>query len=246
MTHPRLTEDQDAMLVAYVDGALDQRQAAEAERLIEADSRAREAVEVFRRTAALLRSACGEQFYPPVPRRATTPMRPAPRRWALAAAASVLIGVGGFGSGALWRGTPDSDPLAEIAEYHGVFSRETRHLVELPPDRVEEMADWVGQGSRALDPPDLAAASLRLAGGRMLVIDGERVAELMYLRPHGPPVGLCVQRAKGADAPIRLEQRDGLRLAVWSAGGRRYTLVGELDAGSARDIASRAGGRAGA
>ena len=56
-------DDDDLLLVAYVDGELDPIAMRKVEALIAADQRARETMEMFRDTAAILRAACGEEFY---------------------------------------------------------------------------------------------------------------------------------------------------------------------------------------
>ena len=49
--------DDDLLLAAYVDGELDSKAMRKTEALIAADQRARETVEMFRDTAAILRAA---------------------------------------------------------------------------------------------------------------------------------------------------------------------------------------------
>lgn len=238
------TMDSDHLLMAYADGELDEAAAREVEQRIANDPRARAQVELYRETASLLRSACGEARYASVatlrpPARGRS--GPSRRRVALAIAASVGIGVLGFGTGRMLPATGESDLLAEVAEYHTVISRETTHLAELPASHADEAMAWLGARiARKLVVPDLASASLHFAGVRLLVIDGQPVADLLYAREHGPPVALCIARMAGGARPIRLARRDGLQLAAWRDGGYAYVVVGELDERAARDIAERA------
>jgi anti-sigma factor RsiW len=249
--------DFDSQLVAYVDGELDPIEAAAVERLLARDPELRTRVAEFRETGAILRTACAENFYADglahllLPRRA--PVGGGRRRLAWAAA-GLLAGVVGFGGGAYWAGRlgPAHDAsrrealLSEIAEYHEVYSRETRHLVEVDAEHADDLQTWLGaRVNRLVSAPDLSAAGLRFAGGRMLVIDGKAVADFLYTRAEGRPVALCIARAGGAAAGMRVDARGDLRLASWDDGTHRFVVVGELDAASARRIAELAAAQIG-
>jgi len=63
----------------------------------------------------------------------------------------------------------------------------------------------------------------------MLVVNGRPVAELMYTRDHGRPVGICVTQMATETSPLSIEQRGRERLASWITGGYAYIVVGEID-----------------
>jgi anti-sigma factor RsiW len=256
--------DDDLLFVAYVDGELDPEAMRKVEALIAADPRARKTVEMFRDTAAILRAACGEEIYQPSDKVSSQPAvsltRPSgiagakhlagrPRRarpllrCGAALAASVTMAIIGFGGGAIWAGGPPKahdDLLDEVASYHEIYSRETRHLVEVPADQAEQLTAWLGKRlDRKLVVPDLAPLGLHFAGGRMVIINNHPVGQLMYTRDQGLPVGICVTELHGAPAALSIDSRGALRLAVWEDGSYAYVVVGELDVGAARDIAAR-------
>ena len=245
--------DLDCQLVAYVDGELDPIEAAAVERLIAQDPALRATVETFRETSAALRAACAENFYADglahllLPRR--PPMRDGRRRLGWAAAACLLAGVFGFGGGTYWAspsGSAHEALLSEIAEYHEVFSRETGHLVEIDAEHADDLYAWLGARlNRRVSAPDLSAAGLRFAGGRMLVIDGKPVADFLYTRADGRPVALCIAHADGKPIGMRIDARGDLRLASWDAGKHRFVVVGELDPTGARRIAELAAAQIG-
>lgn len=239
--------DTEARLMAYVDGELDAEAVGEVEALIAADPEARRLVEQFRATAALLRTACAEGFYAaptlqlPVRRR---PILQAYRRYASLAAVAVVAVVVGFGGGTLLANWPVSEReqlVNEIADYHTVQSKETKHLVEVPASEADDLKTWLGRRlDRHLEVPDLSASGLQFAGGRMLVIDGKPVAEFMYTRSDGPPVALCIARTGGAAAGVRVDRRGDLSLASWQDGTYTYVIVGILSAADAAAMAGHA------
>ena len=120
-----------------------------------------------------------------------------------------------------------------------MISRETVHLAEVPADHAAEFVDWMSHRlERRLSVPDLQAAGLRYAGGRMLIIDDSPVADFLYTRVNGAPIGVCVVRGGGMPSPLRVVARGALRLATWAEGGVTYIVVGDLDAATARRIAA--------
>ncbi len=238
--------DDDLLLVSYVDGELDPEAMRKVETLISADPRVRETVEMFRDTAAILRAACGEEFYQPIDNVSSLPAPGLARpflRYGAALAASVTMVIIAFGGGALWAvGAPTvhDELVNEVASYHQIYSRETRHLVEVPADQTEHLTAWLGKRlDRKLVVPDLTPLGLHVAGGRMVIINNHPVGQLMYTRDQGLPVGVCVTELRGAPAALSIESRGALRLAVWEDGSYAYVVVGELDAGAERDIAAR-------
>ena len=84
-------------------------------------------------------------------------------------------------------------------------------------------------------------AGLTFAGGRMLVIDGRPVGELMFTRPNRPPIALCISESDrhGPMTPPRIEERNDLTLVSWRHGGHDFVLVGEMAKAVARDLADR-------
>jgi anti-sigma factor RsiW len=241
-----LTSDRKSLLAAYADGELEPEQARKVEMLIAADPQALSMVETFRNMSALLRAACGEQFYQPEIALLPAASRPMDRprlRYGLAFAASLAIAIVGFGGGALYGGRVPSQStefLDEVAGYHEIYSRETRHLVEVPAEQVEHLKTWLGQRlARDFDVPDLRAAGLHFAGGRMVIINGRPVAQLMYTRDKGLPIGICLTQMAGSPSRIGIERNGALKLAYWEDGSYEYVVVGELDEHSLRDVAEQ-------
>jgi len=234
--------------MAYVDGELDAEAIREVEALIAADPEARRTVAKLRETAALLRAACAEGFYADgAPRAQPVPMRPVRRvfrRFASHAAVAVVAVIVGFGGGLVssnWMVSEREHLVDEVADYHSVQSRETKHLVEVPAAEAADLTTWLGRRlARHLAVPDLTQAGLQFAGGRMVVIDSEPAAAFIYTRDGGPPVALCIVRDGGAATGVRIDRRGEQSLASWADGAYTYIVAGDLTAAEARAIAERA------
>ena len=239
-------KDIDTLLSAYADGELDRTTAREVEQIIATDPAARRQVAMHREISALLHAACTERVFSAgnLPLALAPPRRTVVnRRFGWAIAASIAVGVIGFGGGAVWSGGHPSareHALDEVAEYHEVFSRETVHLVETPASQADHIKAWLGQRmERTIEIPDLSAAGLQFAGARMLVIDRRPVANLIYTRANGLPIAFCILYLDGNPSSLRLDRRGGLSLASWGNGTYGFVVVGEVETGAMRDIAER-------
>lgn len=250
--------DMDTLLVAYADGELDQATTASVETYLTANPDAQRILAIHRETASLLRAAFPERLYErpeaaplafSTPPASLTPASltpaftaphalPARRRAALAPrfgwaiAASILMGMAGYGAGVSYPGLLQSDRdrmLSDVAEYHAVYSRETVHLVEVPASQSDHLKMWLGKRvNRSLVIPDFKEAGLTFAGGRMVVVDGRPVAELMYTREKGLPIAFCVLNAQGnTPSPIVEARRGALNMATWDDPSHAYVVVGE-------------------
>jgi len=247
-------EDMDALLVAYADGELDETSVAEVEAYIAATPVAQRTIAIYRETAALLHAAFPESRYahgnvpggimaigtvPNPPRRSLRIPR-----YAWAVAASLAMGIIGYGAGAFWPGRIESERdhmLDEVAEYHSIYSRETVHLVEVPATQEDHLKAWLGKRVDAtLIIPNLNQDGLTFAGGRLVVLDGEPVAELMYTRRTGLPIALCILHHTGAPSTITVERRGDLNLATWNDGAHSYFIVGEADPATIEGLAALA------
>jgi anti-sigma factor RsiW len=239
--------DLETRLAAFADGELDRPQAKEVERILATDAQARRSVRIHREMTALLRGAFAEVNY--VPSReaadrlvASRPRSKHPSRPLMAIAASLIFAVISFVAGS-YLGRPATtheltDLLDEVSAYHLVFSRETDHLVEVPASRSAELAAWLGDRlGRKLNIPDLSSAGLTFAGGRMLVVNGRPVAQLLYTEPGQMPVGICITRTVDRPSELKIVKRHGLDLAWWVEGLYAYIVVGMLPGERAKALA---------
>ncbi len=248
--------DLSQKLSAYLDGELDPTEAeaieariasdpdvqAELDALMEADAMAQE------QFAAMLDDPVpfnlAQQIKAtPIPERpvaANTPSRPI---WGTLAASLVVFALGGVG-GYVVKGqtTPPTQTagwLAAVADYHGVYASQGRHLVEVGADEADHIETWLGNTVGAsFTIPDLTEFGLTFEGGRLLVANGKPVAQLMYRQPDGTVIALCLQRSnKDPNAPVEFREQtiNGFDFVSWSADGADYVVIGpkgepELDA----------------
>src|SRR5499426_186326 len=239
-----MTRFDNDVLMAYVDGELDEPSARQVEAAMREDPETRRRVDLLRQSASLV----GDVFRQPkyqrvsetltrrfgVPLRAT--LRRPFRRFVVPVAASIAAAVTGFGVG-FWRGgVTESDftnrLLDEVAEYHVVFSRERDHQVEVTPDRVDEIQSWLGQRlGRTLRVPDLSSRGLIFRGARLLVVSHRPVAQLVYSFPDqlDHPFALCIAAGPPEEVALRTDSQDGVNLAMWGRKGFIYVLAGWVD-----------------
>jgi anti-sigma factor RsiW len=238
-------KDMDALLVAYADGELDDAAAAEVEAWLAVTPEAQRTLSIYRETAGLLRAAFPESRYSGAAPLPNTPrQRSRMPRYGWAIAASLLMGVIGYGAGARWPGLIESNRdrmLSEVAEFHSVYARETVHLVEVPASQTDHLKAWLGNRvKRTLVIPDFKDAGLTFAGGRLVVLDGEPVAELVYTRAKGLPIAFYVLAHSGGATSVVVERRGDLNLATWDDGSHAYIVVGDAEPTMIRDLATQA------
>jgi anti-sigma factor RsiW len=245
-------DDMHALLVAYADGELDEALVAEVEAHLAANPAAQRTLAIYRETAALLRAAFPESRYaagdvPETIRKTATPpklRRPRLPRYTWAVAASLAMAMLGYATGARWPGLIESERdrmLDEVAEYHSIYSRETVHLVEVPATQEAHLKAWLGKRVNAtLVIPNFNQDGLTFAGGRLVVLEGEPVAELMYTRPTGLPIAFCVLYHVGQPSTITVERRGDLNLATWNDGSHSYFVVGDADQAMIHGLATQA------
>ena len=128
--------------------------------------------------------------------------------------------------------------IMQVAQYHRVYAREQRHLVEVAAEETPHIEAWLGKRLELpFKVPDLSAFGLTFKGARMLVINGEPVAQLVYLPVDGRALALCVIRSKREDKPLTASQQDDLNLVDWRVKGYGFVVIGWEDQARLRAIA---------
>jgi anti-sigma factor RsiW len=232
----------EAMVDAYVDGELSATESVEFERALAACPGCRARLDAARDLSRLLRGLPAEPAPDLLRARIERELRsiagrPKERvRWlAMAASLIVALGVGWIGGSMLGQGTRQTDEL--VAGYLRVAMSD--HGVEVASSDRHTVKPWFA-GRIDYAPPvhDLTAQGFPLLGGRVDLVDGRKVAVLVYRRnQHRIALTLWPSAAKGSTTPT-VEQRDGFALADWRRDGFEMRAVADLSSSEMKSFAA--------
>ena len=232
----------EAMVDAYVDGELSATESVEFERALADCPGCRARLEAARDMSRLLRGLPAEPAPDLLRARIERELRsiagrPKERvRWlSMAASLIVALGVGWIGGSMLGQGTRQTDEL--VAGYLRVAMSD--HGVEVASSDRHTVKPWFA-GRIDYAPPvhDLTAQGFPLLGGRVDLVDGRKVAVLVYRRnQHRIALTLWPSAAKGSTTPT-VEQRDGFALADWRRDGFEMRSVADLSSSEMKSFAA--------
>ena len=181
---------------------------------------------------------------PPVSGFAAIPVvvSPQPRPatyWPRALAASLLLLMAGGGLGYLISERQDADAplqiaaartwLDDIADYHRIYSRQTRHLVEVPATEQQHIVEWLSASTGvAFALPDLSGQNLTFEGARLLVAGGKPTAQLLYRNAENEIFAICFLQSDPVASATALSEsmRNDIGLVSWQKGNASYVVVG--------------------
>jgi anti-sigma factor RsiW len=165
--------------------------------------------------------------------------------WAAIAASLVLLTVGAGGGFLAAKQSEIAAPrdwVEDIAEYHGVYAAQSRHLVEVPASESDHIKTWLtAQVGTPFEIPDLSGSGLEFQGARLLVAAGKPVGQLMYRDAGGQVVALCfVASDKPPATEIQSLSSNGFQMRVWGRAGARFVLIGPESMTGLSEIAKSA------
>jgi anti-sigma factor RsiW len=224
----------EALIDAYVDGELSAGEALDLERVLPGCDRCRRRLEDARTMRAAFASLPNVEA-PAALRMAVRAALPSPRpdyrrsyewrRWAAAILVAAVIGwLGGvYGP----RPGTTNDDGALIAGYLRATMGD--RPVEVASSDRHTVKPWFN-GRVDYAPPvhDLTSAGFPLVGGRLEIIDGRRVAVLVFQRSRHLIV-LYTWPEPGERA-VEARTRDGFTLARWTHGGFALSAVSDVAA----------------
>jgi anti-sigma factor RsiW len=226
----------EAMVDAYVDGELTATECAAFERALEICPDCRKRLEVVRTTSGLLRALPAEPAPDLLRARVerelrTIAGRPKERRgerlrWgAIAASLVVAAGLGWLGGTLFLQSGRDSE--AVIAAYLRVAMAE--NAVDVASSDRHTVKPWYA-GRIDYAPPvhDLTAAGFPLMGGRTDVVDGRKIAVLVYRRNQHKLALSLWPAPSGANTAPGVGQHDGFAVAHWRHGGFELRAVSDI------------------
>ncbi|MNS01085.1 hypothetical protein D3C72_323610 [compost metagenome] len=236
MTAP-ITEDD---LHALIDGQLADSRRAEVEVWLDHHPEAAVRVDAWRRQGDDLRAALAAVAEEPTPARlnirnlaADRRFWRADRRGAFAAAAVLLLAVGGavgwtlhgWNSPAPGRGI---DALAqEAAASYAVYAPDLERPIEIPASNLAVLDQWVSHRiGRPVRAPDLSGSGFHLLGGRLVATPNGPAGMFLYEADGGARVAMLVR-------PMEIDKTASMRRRVegategyaWADSGLGYSLV---------------------
>lgn len=242
-----ITEDD---LHAFIDGALDDAREAEVSTYLESHPDIAARIESYRRQRLNLRAALDPIIDKPVPTHLTLSHVMEARRqrrpfiWALAAAATVLLFVGGSGGWILhgFYQSPREGIVAlgqEATANYGVYASNQPRPVELRADKSAELVDWATKSMKHKPVlPDLSKAGYRLMGGRIVATAHGAGLMLMYDDDHGTRLVLLTRpMAVDQNKPMAAHAMGNVGGWSWATAGMGYSLVSALPADKLHTLA---------
>ena len=241
----------EAMVDAYVDGELTASESAAFERALEVCPDCRRRLEAARTMSGLLRElpaepapdllrAGIERELRTIAGASWSRLPGAGLRWgAMAASLIVAVSIGWLGGSLIGQGGRETDEL--IAGYIRVAMSE--HGVDVASSDRHTVKPWFA-GRIDYAPPvyDLTREGFPLVGGRIDLVDGRKVAVLVYRRnQHRIALSLWPSSSSG-NAAATVRQRDGFALADWRHAGFEMRAVADLAPGDMKSFATAVDG----
>jgi len=247
-------------LSAFLDGELSEAEAREIEEALANDPALQAELEALMHVDVLVKAEAEGVLDEPVPLSLAAAIRNAPDkspanvtsapssfRWLATAAALVMLTVGGVGGFVLGSSQPTQIAaapgwLADIADYHRVYSAEKRHLVEVGADEADHIQTWLTASIGAdVRIPDLSAHGLTFQGARLLVAAGKPVSQLMFTDAQNRVVALCQIQTDTPRDGRAVQTIDVFELVSWGGNRSNFVIVGDEGRDDLLAIAETAG-----
>jgi anti-sigma factor RsiW len=251
-------------LSAFLDGELPEAEAREIEAALAEDPALQAELEALMAVDTAVQIEFDAQLDEPVPLElaasikaasfSDTPVNlpdaPSGFGWMTAAAATLMLaigGVGGYFAGASQSVQVAAAPgwLDDIADYHRVYAGQKRHLVEVGADEADHIQTWLSASIGAdVRIPDLSEHGLTFQGARLLVAAGKPVSQLMYTDAEDRVVALCqiqTDTPRGGTAEQKIGAFD---LVTWGAERSNFVVIGDEGRSDLQVIAETAASQA--
>jgi anti-sigma factor RsiW len=169
------------------------------------------------------------------------------RPWQAAAAAVLLLAIGGTG-GWVWRGMaePPQSGIAALAregaENYTVYAADHTRAVELGAADRPQLVRWLSDRlRRPIAVPDLTQAGYRFMGGRLVATAHGPAGLLMYDDDRGTRLAMLMRPMEiEGDTPMSEHRSGDVSGLAWADQGLGYTLVGDRPADALHALADEA------
>jgi anti-sigma factor RsiW len=244
MTNPKIPVTEDE-LHAYVDNELPAERRGDIEAWLAAHPDDAERVRSWLSMADALHARYDSVADEVVPKRLDIErLVRQPRKWIYGAMAATLAAfIAGSGVGWAVRGASAS-PTAfqnftlDALDAHKLYVVEVRHPVEVPGSELVHLQQWLtkrcGWDVRA---PELAAAGLKLVGGRLLPGPTGPASFFMYESASGERFTIYAAKAQDETTQMRYAAEGSDSALFWADRGVGYVVSGGTDRGRLTQIA---------
>jgi anti-sigma factor RsiW len=176
------------------------------------------------------------------------PARPArlPRSragWAALAAAGACLFFAGAVSGHYLpfggeAGRSDASLHEEASSAFLIYASEVRHPVEVGAGDKDHLVAWLGKRlGHKLSAPDLSGLGFGLVGGRLVPVNGQAGALLMYEDTAGKRLTILVGRSGAAVTSFRFASNGPVETFYWIDDTLSYAVTGEMPRSMLRRVA---------
>lgn len=157
------------------------------------------------------------------------------RRALIAASLSFLVIGSGFGYFVRpdSRARRESEKIRDLeAQYMSLYSPQTLVDVDSSSTVIERsLARTAQEMGLHLSAQQLTLQGAELKSVRLLRYDNNSIVQIAWAHPAYGPMALCISPEDHRHAtPVTEEQRHGMNLAWWQAGGWQYVLIGRTPA----------------
>ncbi len=244
MTDPKIPVTEDE-LHAYVDNELPAERRGDVEAWLAAHPDDAERVRSWLSMADALHARYDSVADEVVPKRLEIErLVRQPRKWiygAIAATLAAFIAGGGVGwavRGASASPTAFQNFTLDALDAHKLYVVEVRHPVEVPGSELVHLQQWLtkrcGWDVRA---PELAAAGLKLVGGRLLPGPTGPASFFMYESASGERFTIYAAKAQDETTQMRYAAEGSDSALFWADRGVGYVVSGGTDRGRLTQIA---------
>jgi anti-sigma factor RsiW len=236
MIDPRIPVTEDE-LHAYVDNELPAERRADVEAWLAGHPEDAARVHSWRAMAEALHARYDSVADEAVPKRLEIErLVRQPRKWIYGAIAATLVAfIAGGGTGWLARGAAAA-PSAfqnftlDALDAHRLYVVEVRHPVEVPGSDLAHLQQWLTRRCGwKVHAPELAAAGLKLVGGRLLPGPTGPASFFMYESASGERFTIYSAKAHDETTQMRYAAEGGDSALFWADRGVAYVVSGSAD-----------------
>ncbi|MFD1747613.1 anti-sigma factor [Rhizobium helianthi] len=142
-------------------------------------------------------------------------------------------------------GDPAKAWLDDVASHYRLFSRQSRHLVEVPAAESAHIVEWLmATTGLSFRIPDLTSEHLTFQGARLFSAGGRPVGQLIYQNRDGEVISIAFTKfiAPMQDQDMREIIRDDIGMVTWQGMQASYVLTGPSSDAFLESLATKVAG----